>query len=244
MPLLPPCPAEQQRVHDVSLLQCCPCCHPAPQEQQVVHAVSLRCRDRDEAVRAEAFGLLTRLPPAALRAHLPLPAWLALLDLGLPAARAGAAAVPLTSTEEGAGGEGGGSKPAAGGAGRPAAAQAAGGKRSGAVAAAARELLGLFLFPGGVEVAEQQAQQLAQQQAGRARGSQGAQSGCHGPEPGHQHQLRSVAQQQLNDSWMDRLELLRRHIKDPAAPAEREGAYSSALRRLIPPVLLCRAAGR
>ena len=74
----------------------------ALQEAALLRGVVLRCRDRDGAVRHDAFAMLARFPQASLERHLALGDWQALLDIGL--------AGPLPCTTGGGGG--GGIKPA------------------------------------------------------------------------------------------------------------------------------------
>jgi hypothetical protein len=74
----------------------------ALQEAALLRAVALRCRDRDSAVRHNAFAMLAQFPLAILERHLAQEDWQALLDIGL--------AGPLPCTTDG--GSGGGSKAA------------------------------------------------------------------------------------------------------------------------------------
>eukprot|EP00887_Chlorella_sp_A99_P008093 scaffold12.g8093.t1 len=64
----------------------------AGDEQELLALVALKCRDRDDIVRQEAFAMLAQFPTAALVSGLDTRTWQDLLDLALAPASAGAGA--------------------------------------------------------------------------------------------------------------------------------------------------------
>ncbi|GAB4823043.1 hypothetical protein N2152v2_010089 [Parachlorella kessleri] len=101
----------------------------SPQEEQLLHAVSLRCRDKDELVRCQAYQMLVQFPAATLHACLSEATWFGLLNFGLTVKCENALTAQRPAT---------GRPPTKAGMG--------GGKHGSDIHAAAQQLLGLYLF--------------------------------------------------------------------------------------------------